>query len=74
MKETDREMSSVMKNTGIKQLATFALLLAVTLGASAKTNVLFIAVDDLRTELGCYGVKSVHSPNIDQLAKTGVLF
>ncbi|MBL6763830.1 MAG: sulfatase-like hydrolase/transferase [Verrucomicrobiae bacterium] len=63
-----------MKNTGIRQLGTFVLLLAVALGASAKTNVLFIAVDDLRTELGCYGVKSVHSPNIDQLAKTGVLF
>ena len=37
-------------------------------------NVLFIAVDDLRNELGCYGVKEVRSPNLDQLAKEGVCF
>jgi iduronate 2-sulfatase len=38
------------------------------------SNVLFIAVDDLRPELGCYGVDAVHSPNIDELASNGVVF
>lgn len=37
-------------------------------------NVLFIAVDDLRPELGAYGVSGVHTPNIDQLAEDGLLF
>ena len=37
-------------------------------------NVLFVVVDDLRPELGCYGQKQVISPNIDNLAKDGVLF
>ena len=37
-------------------------------------NVLFIAVDDLRTELGCYGNKAIKSPNIDQLARHGIVF
>jgi len=42
--------------------------------ARAKHNVLFIAVDDLRPELGCYGQRIVKSPNIDRLAGQGTLF
>ncbi|MDO6803019.1 sulfatase [Wenyingzhuangia sp. 1_MG-2023] len=37
-------------------------------------NVLFIMVDDLRPELGCYGASQVISPNIDKLASKAVLF
>ncbi len=37
-------------------------------------NVLFIAVDDMRTELNCYGSEHIHSPNIDRLASSGVRF
>lgn len=39
-----------------------------------KPNILFIAVDDLRTELGCYGNTQIISPNIDQLASEGLAF
>ena len=39
-----------------------------------KPNVLFIVVDDLRPELGCYGVAHIKSPNIDRLARRGLLF
>ena len=39
-----------------------------------KPNVLFIAVDDLRPELGCFGATYAQTPNIDKLAKTGVRF
>ncbi|MFZ4622583.1 MAG: sulfatase-like hydrolase/transferase, partial [Bacteroidota bacterium] len=42
--------------------------------AARRKNILFIAVDDLRPELGCYGHPMVKSPNIDALAKVGVLF
>jgi iduronate 2-sulfatase len=42
--------------------------------ARARPNVLFIAVDDLRQELGCYGVKEIQSPHIDALARSGVTF
>ncbi len=42
--------------------------------AAKRPNVLFIAVDDLRPQLACYGKTFMHSPNIDKLAERGVLF
>jgi len=39
-----------------------------------KPNVLFISIDDLRPELGCYGKDYIHSPNIDRLAYEAVVF
>eukprot|EP01089_Gocevia_fonbrunei_P009458 TRINITY_DN21766_c0_g1_i1.p1 TRINITY_DN21766_c0_g1~~TRINITY_DN21766_c0_g1_i1.p1 ORF type:complete len:222 (+),score=29.11 TRINITY_DN21766_c0_g1_i1:794-1459(+) len=37
-------------------------------------NVLFISVDDLRTELGVYGHPVVKSPNMDAIANEGSVF
>lgn len=45
-----------------------------TAGGQRKLNVLFVAVDDLRPELGCYGVQGIHSPAIDALAARGTVF
>jgi arylsulfatase A-like enzyme len=39
-----------------------------------KPNILFIAVDDLRPELGCYGVEYAITPNINRLAGNGIMF
>ena len=39
-----------------------------------RPNVLFIAVDDLRPQIACYGHKQMISPNIDRLASNGVIF
>ncbi len=39
-----------------------------------KPNVLFIAVDDLRPTLGCYGDTLAKTPNIDRLAAAGTTF
>jgi iduronate 2-sulfatase len=50
------------------------LVLACTCLAADKPNVLFIAIDDLRPELGCYGSKIAVTPNLDTLAKKGLRF
>lgn len=42
--------------------------------AGGRSNVLFVLVDDLRPELGCYGTPLIHSPHIDALAKVGTVF
>ncbi|WP_299676587.1 sulfatase [uncultured Tenacibaculum sp.] len=39
-----------------------------------KPNIVFIAVDDLRPELGCYDSDIAITPNIDKLASTGLTF
>ncbi|WP_303317311.1 sulfatase [Flavivirga abyssicola] len=39
-----------------------------------KPNILFLAVDDLRPEIGAYGSEIAITPNIDALAADGLLF
>ena len=39
-----------------------------------KPNILFIAIDDLKPILGCYGNNQIKTPNIDRLAKMGTVF
>ena len=41
---------------------------------TSKPNILFIAVDDLKPLLGCYGNTMVKTPNIDRLAKMATVF
>jgi iduronate 2-sulfatase len=51
-----------------------ASALAVPGLAASRPNVLFIAADDLRTDLGCYGAGQVLTPHIDALARRGRVF
>lgn len=37
-------------------------------------NILFIAIDDMKPILGCYGDQEIISPNIDDIAERGTLF
>lgn len=56
------------------RLILLSLLALLSPAFAAPLNVLFIAVDDLRPELGCYGATHMKSPNIDKLASRGLLF
>lgn len=37
-------------------------------------NILWIVADDLGVDLGCYGNKLIHTPNLDKLASESVLY
>lgn len=55
-------------------IAIFVIHTLGTLSTQAKPNVLFIATDDLRVELGSYGQDWIHSPNLDKLASQSTQF
>jgi choline-sulfatase len=54
--------------------ALLVVLPSALTAADTKPNVLFIAVDDMRPDLGCYGNTVVKTPNIDRLAARGLVF
>lgn len=65
-------MASVSRScTLVALLLTPCLLYAED---AKPVNVLFIAIDDLKPVLGCYGDQTVHSPRIDELAGRGTVF
>jgi iduronate 2-sulfatase len=51
-----------------------SLMQAAAAPAGKRMNVLFIAVDDLRPSIGCYGAPLVQTPNIDRIASSGTVF
>jgi iduronate 2-sulfatase len=55
-------------------IGLFILFNSSIIFAQKRPNILFIAVDDLRPELGCYGSPIAKTPNFDRLAKNGLLF
>ena len=60
--------------TSILLLAAAFFPLHLRAAENDRPNVLFIASDDMRPELGCYGAEQIHSPNLDRLAARGTTF
>ncbi|NJN41511.1 MAG: sulfatase, partial [Flammeovirgaceae bacterium] len=67
------------RSTRVLKALIFLLLISFLFKCSNKKehrrpNVIFIAIDDLRPELGCYGNEEIITPNFDRLASEGMLF
>ena len=60
--------------SGFKMTLLAGLCAVTSLRAAEKLNVLFLASDDMRPQLGCYGDPLVKSPNLDKLASRGMVF
>ena len=71
MTRCKRRHLGATKWIAMTMLSTCSLLVTT---ADAKPNILFIAVDDLRPQLGCYGKDQIQSPNIDKFAAQGTVF
>jgi iduronate 2-sulfatase len=64
-----------MAKKGYFLVVVFSLLTFTSCQQEEKApNVLFISIDDLRAELGVYGNPVIQTPNLDELASTGVAF
>lgn len=68
-----RQIAASVKNPE-NNLETLLYPLFQETRSHTKPNILFIAVDDLRTEINCFGAKHMHTPNLDRLAERGMIF
>jgi arylsulfatase A-like enzyme len=59
-----------------KQMMLMSLIVAALslVHAATQPNILFLSMDDLKPELGCFGSTNVKTPNIDRLAQQGRAF
>ncbi len=74
-----RLFSRLRKRSQMGVFVSVLLLLGCAHGTAqaeekSRPHVLFIVVDDLRPELGCYDAPGIQSPNMDALAKRGTVF
>lgn len=66
-----RQKSSV----SMKRMTALAWLLTGALAVAGGPNILFVLTDDLgHGDLGCYGATKIETPNIDRLAREGMIF
>lgn len=63
-----------MKPATLLFVASLCLTVFTRADDSKRPNVLFIAIDDLRPELSCYGNPVIQTPNFDRLARRGLVF
>ncbi len=68
-----KKKSSLITVGRILAALCLCLFLPTERSAASPPNVLFIIVDDLRPELGCYGADAIQTPNIDAFARRALV-
>ncbi|MCA9190163.1 MAG: sulfatase [Planctomycetales bacterium] len=64
-------MNLIFRNS----LAVLSIVWGLALPLLAKSpNVLFVVIDDLRPELGCYGCEEIETPGFDAFARSAAVF
>lgn len=69
--------SKKLKNNAMQKIfiSLMILLCYLSINAQQKPNIVHIFADDqVYGDLGCYGPQKIETPNIDALAKKGMLF
>jgi len=69
-----RDFIKLSGATAATALVTKSQSFPTSFQSRRRHNVLLIIIDDLRPELGCYGVDQIRSPSIDRIAEEGILF
>ena len=74
--QRDTELVKLWSRLFLPAVGWFAVVAAFAADPASvkRPNILFIIGDDLRPELGCYGVAGIQTPNIDALAARSVRF
>ena len=58
----------------MRNLVLLCLALSSPVHAADRPNILWLVGENLTHDLGCYGAKDVHTPNLDRLAAEGVRY
>lgn len=62
-----------MKTLRLSAWAVF-LIAPIAMAQESRKNILFLAADDLRPQLACYGFSGMKTPHLDALAARGTVF
>lgn len=80
MTRLDLDLAGVFRHdAAMRRILAFLLLLQAfpapaADGATKKPNILWLIGENLSHDLGCYGAKGVHTPQLDRLAAEGTRF